>query len=58
MNATSGMFKAKKKCGNYQKQFMFVARSCAHFQNYGVCSSMTTKSAIEKVQIIAREKEA
>ncbi len=37
---------------------MFVARSCAHFQNFGVCDKMSAKSAIEKLQKIARRKEA
>jgi len=53
-----GCLKPKKKWGNYRKLFVFVATSCAHFRNSGVCNSMTTKSAIEKLQKIAREKEA
>ncbi len=49
MNVMSGMFKVEKKWGNYQKQFVFVVRSCVYFWNFGVCSSMTTKNAIEKL---------
>jgi len=47
-----------KKKGNCWKQFVFVAKSCAHFWNYGVHNSMIAKSAIEKLQKIVREKEA
>jgi len=58
MNVTSGMFKKKKKWGNYQEQFVFVARSCVHFLSFGIHSNMNAKSAIEKLQQITKEKEA
>jgi hypothetical protein len=58
MNAMSGMFKDKKKRGNRRKQFVFVAKSCACFRSYGIHNNMSAKSAIEKLQTIAREKEA
>jgi len=58
MNATNGMFKGETKHGNYQKQLVFLAKSCAHFQNSRVYSSMTTKSATKKLQRITRAKEA
>jgi hypothetical protein len=35
MNVTSGMFKDKKK-GNCRKQFVFIIRSCARFQSFGI----------------------
>ncbi len=57
MNVTSGMFKDKKKWGNHQKQFVFVAKSYACFQSFGVHSNMSLESAIEKLQQIVREKE-
>jgi hypothetical protein len=37
---------------------VFVARSCACFQSSRVHSSMSANSAIEKLQRIAKEKEA
>ncbi len=58
MNVTSGMFKEKKKWGNYREQFVFVARSCAHFWSFGIHSNMNAKSAIENLQQITKEKEA
>jgi hypothetical protein len=57
MNATGRRFKDKKKQGIHKKQFTFVARSCAHFWSFGVHNSMSAKSAIEKLQRIAKEKE-
>ncbi len=58
MNVMGGMFKDEKKWGNCQKQFVFVARSCAHFPSFGVHNSISVESAIEKLQRITREKEA
>jgi hypothetical protein len=58
MNVMGGLFKDEKNWGNCQKQFVFVARSCAHFPSFGVHNNMSAKSAIEKLQRIAREKEA
>ncbi len=58
MNVISGMLKDKKKQGNHQKQFAFVAGSCTCFQSFGVHNIMNAKSAIEKLQRIRREKEA
>jgi hypothetical protein len=49
MNVTGRMFKDKKKQGNHQKQFMFITRSCAHFQSFGVHNIMSVDSAIEKL---------
>jgi hypothetical protein len=37
---------------------VFVARSCAHFQSFGVHSSMNAESVIEKLHRIVKEKEA
>jgi hypothetical protein len=50
LNVTGGMFKDKKKWGNRRKQFVFVVRSCARFQSFGVHNNMTVESAIEKLQ--------
>jgi hypothetical protein len=58
MNVMGGMFKDEKKWGNRQKQFAFIPRSCVHFPSFGVHNSMSAKSVIEKLQQIAREKEA
>jgi hypothetical protein len=49
-------FKDEKKWSNHQKQFAFVVGSCARFQNFGVHSNMSVDSAIEKLQIITKEK--
>ncbi len=49
MNVMGGMFKDVKKWGNHQKQFAFVARSCVHFQSFGVYNSMNVENAIEKL---------
>jgi hypothetical protein len=40
MNMMGRMFKDKKKRGIRQKQFAFVARSCAHFPRIGIHNSM------------------
>jgi hypothetical protein len=53
-----GILKDEKKWVNRQKQFVFIARSCVHFPSFGVHNNMNAKSAIEKLQRIAREKEA
>jgi hypothetical protein len=50
--------RTRKKWGNRQKQFAFVTKSCAHFWNFGVHNNMSVENAIEKLQQIAREKEA
>ncbi len=47
----------KKLWGNCQKQFVFVTRSCTCFQSFGDHSNMSAENAIEKLQIIMREKE-
>ncbi len=57
MNEMGGMFKDKKKQGNYWKQFPFVPRSCAHLRSFGVHNNKTVESAIEKLQKIRKEKE-
>jgi hypothetical protein len=36
---------------------MFVVGSCAHFLSFGIHSSMSVESAIEKLQRIVKEKE-
>jgi hypothetical protein len=41
-----------------ERSLCFFAGSCAHFQSFGVHSSMNEKSAIEKLHQITREKEA
>ncbi len=58
MNVTGGMFKDEKKWGNHRKQFAFVVGSSTCFQSFGVHSNMNAKSAIEKLQQMAKEKEA
>ncbi len=58
MNVIGGMFKDKTKWGNCQKQFVFVAGSCAHVQSFGIHNSMSVKSVIEKLSKIVKEKEA
>jgi hypothetical protein len=58
MNVTGGMFKDLKKQGNHRKRFVFVIGNCVHFQSFKVHSSMNVENAIEKLQRIAREKEA
>jgi hypothetical protein len=57
MNVMGRMLKDKIKQGNRQKQFVFVTKSCLHFRSFEVHNSMNAKSAIEKLQQIAREKE-
>jgi hypothetical protein len=37
---------------------MFIIGSCAHFGSFGIHNSMNEESAIEKLQQIAKEKEA
>jgi hypothetical protein len=49
MNVTGEMFKDMKKWGNYQKQFVFIVGSYAHFRSFGICSNMSVESAIEKL---------
>ncbi len=58
MNAMGGMFKDEKKQSNHQNQFVFVARSYVRFQSFGLHSNMSANNAIEKPQIIVREKKA
>jgi hypothetical protein len=58
MNVTGRIFKDEKKWGNHRKQFTFIVGSCAHFQSFGICNNMNAKNVIEKLQQIAREKEA
>jgi hypothetical protein len=57
MNVTGRMFKDVEKQGNSRKQFVFVVGSYACFRSFGIYSSMSLKSVIEKLQRIAREKE-
>jgi hypothetical protein len=57
MKVMGGMFKDKKKKGNRWKQFAFVAGIYVRFWSFGVHNNMNAKSAIEKLQRIAREKE-
>ncbi len=58
MNLTSGMFKGEKMGGSCWKQFAFVVGSCAHFRSFRIHNNMSAESVIEKLQQIAREKEA
>jgi hypothetical protein len=37
---------------------VFIVGSCAHFQSFGVHNIMSVENAIEKIQIITREREA
>ncbi len=50
--------RTKKKWGNCRKLFLFITKGCEHFRSFGVHSSVSAKNAIEKLQIIAKEKEA
>jgi hypothetical protein len=38
LNAMGGKFKDRKKKGNHQKQFAFVAKSYVHFQSFGIAA--------------------
>jgi hypothetical protein len=38
--------------------FSFVIGSCEHFRSFGVHNNMSVESVIEKLQKIAKEKEA
>ncbi len=58
MNVMGSKFNYEKKWGTNQKQFTFVVGSCAHFSSSRIHSSMNVESAIEKLQKIAKEKEA
>jgi hypothetical protein len=58
MNVTCEMIKDMKKWGNRWKWFVFVARNCARFWSFEVHNNINAESAIEKLQQIAREKEA
>ncbi len=58
MNVMGEMFKDEKKWGNRWKQIVFIAGSCAHFWSSKVHINMSAKNVIEKLQRIAREKEA
>jgi hypothetical protein len=58
MNETCGMFKDVKKWGSCQNQFVFVVGNYTRFQSFGVHCSVSAKNAIEKLQKIARDKEA
>ncbi len=53
-----GCSRLKKYEVTIKKQFVLVAKSYAHFRNFGVHSNSTAKSAIEKLQRIAKEKKA
>ncbi len=43
--------------GNHRKQFTFVVGNCVCFRSFRIHNSMNAKNVIEKLQIIAREKE-
>ncbi len=58
MNVMSGKFKDEKKLSNHQNLFSFIVGSCERFESFGVHISMSVECAIEKLQIIAKEKEA
>ncbi len=45
------------KWGDYWKLFSFVVGSCERFQNFGDHKNMNANRAIEKLQIITKEKE-
>jgi len=53
-----GSSRTKKKPSNHQKLFSSFAGSCEHFQHFGIHSNISTKNVIEKLQRIAKEKEA
>jgi hypothetical protein len=48
----------EKTWGNCQKQFTFIVGGCVYFWSFGVHITMSADSAIEKLQQIAKEKEA
>ncbi len=58
LNVMSRKLKDDKKKSNCRRLFSFIARSCEHFQNYGVHKNMSAKSVIERLQKITKEKEA
>ncbi len=41
-----------------QKLFLFIIGSCEHFQSFKVHNNMNAKNVIEKLQRVAKEKEA
>jgi hypothetical protein len=47
-----------KKRANCRKLFVFIVGSYARFQSFGIHNSMGAENVIEKLQGIAREKEA
>jgi hypothetical protein len=49
MNVTGRMFKDEKKRGNRWKQFAFVIGNYARFRSFGLHSSMSAESVIEKL---------
>ncbi len=57
MNGTSGKLKDENKQNNHQKLFLFSTISYVCFRTSRVHRSMNAKNMIEKLQIIAREKE-
>ncbi len=57
INGTSEKLKDENKWSNRWKLFLFVVRSYVFFQNFGVRKNMSTKSTIEKLQRVAKEKE-
>jgi hypothetical protein len=58
MNAMGGMFKDEKRRGNCQKKITFVIGSSTYFQSSRIHNNISANSVIEKLQKIAREKEA
>jgi hypothetical protein len=58
MNGTSGRFKDKNKRSNCRKLFSFITRKNVHFRSFEVCINMSVEGTIEKLQRLAREKEA
>jgi hypothetical protein len=58
MNVMGKKLKNEKKWSNCRKWFLFLAESYECFLSYGNHISMSVESAIEKLQRIAKQKEA
>jgi hypothetical protein len=57
VNGMGKKFKDENKRNNNWKLFLFTIESCVCFQSSRVQKSMSAESTIEKLQIVAKEKE-
>jgi hypothetical protein len=58
MNGMGEKLKDKNKWSNHHELFSFTIRSPVFYQSFGVCKNMSVKSVINKLEKVAREKEA